>query len=300
MMTRRRFILTAAGLLVPALPSSVSGQGPFVARRLRDVKPPFGAVQINWGHTLARGLNALWLHNEAGGSRLFNLVAGVNNGLVTDAIWRVTRHGIGLFYDGAGSDRTSYGNNPTVLAPSTFSWTSMVSVTGGAIGTGQMLDAGIDSVNERFMRYSVSGGVPGGVFFVDGSTGNSQATTPSLETGLAFVVGTYDDAGDRIARMYLNGVVGTAGSALIGTLQGVSTLFAGATRNNVSVFNGTILFQSVYRRVLSPAEILELYAEPYAFLQPVPAVTYVFLRTPAAAEVPSAVPPLRSLMGVGR
>ena len=295
MMTRRRFILTTAGVLVPALPRVAVAQGPFVAMRPKTTKPPFGSVQINWGHPLARDLRLCVLFNEGAGLPRDLLWHGpaTQSGTMS---WLTNSSGPGVAAGGTTSDFFSFGSLVDLTGIGTLSVTAIATPVGMARGDFVCHWGAAGSRHFNLLQ-----GVTASTFQFFGSTDGSNSTgsnTISFSVGQTYRLTGVADGTD--IRLYQNGVAGTP--VAVGTLYGgaTNTVNVGANDNSGSTTQVTLAY--IHARPLSASECAWLHAEPYAFLSSVPAVTYVFMRTPAAPAEPGGggITPLRSLLGVGQ
>ena len=297
-MTRRRFILTAAGVLVPALPKIAVAQGPFVALRLRNVKSPFGSVQINWGHPLAQGLGFALVFNEGAGAP-YNLVSSHSTTLTgTGLKWNVRSLGLSQTHPTSGS---GHYDTVTWFGTRTNRYSLFLLGQPDAVGTIQsMLDD--DNNTTRIFQFRTSAGNVGQFIFFD-TVPNAYTAggTSAIAVGTNFSLAATLDA-SKVGTLYFNGKSeGTAaGANTIATPTTTVRVFERKVGATPQITTGGLYVANGWpARTLTASDILWLHAEPYAFLQSIPAVTYVFLRTPDAAG-PAAVTPLRSLMGVGQ
>ena len=301
-MTRRRFLLTAAGVLVPALPKVVAAQGPFVAMRLKTTKPPFGTAQINWGHPLAFGLSSCLLLNEGGGLLLNDFVysAGASYARegtpATEFQWLPTVRGIGLVIDGDGTGTLEIeyqGSGVPITANSNFSDFWVADITALAGGNPGLWRSGALNDGDHFHIFQ------GGNNRVWVRWAGSDILLPGA--GTALTTGMHSEgislvSGSRVTE-YIDGVQTQTATHAVATGSRTINALGWQAASTDSVRGRYILFYC-WSRALSSTEFLWLHAEPYAFLQPIPAVTYAFMRTPAAPA--AGVTPLRTLMGVGR
>ena len=297
-MTRRRFILTAAGILIPALPRIVSAQGPFVDFRPRTRKPPFGSVQVNWGHPLAAGLTDYWLLAEGAGQAV-NLVTDVRSTSTAIPPGVVGPGGMSRSFDGGTSNRfldgrvRQYGNGINYSV-----WCRCRATAGDAFQNPLDSDDGA-SLRVFQLRFSNTNQYNFITFNTGGGNSNASGGTLTLNVDTS-LSGT---ANADLATVYQDGIAQHTSSFGAGTLASnndtirIGKYLGGTT---TQPFTGQVYACARWQRVLLAPEMRWLHIEPYAFLQPIPAVTYAFMRTPAAAPAGPGAPPLRTLMGVGR
>ena len=275
-MTRRRFILTAAGVLVPALPKVVAAQGPFVDLRPKTVKPPFGAAQVNWGHPFAQGLRLLELFTagvtgpassthtygrDLIGQRLGILV---ESGVTTQRV--INAQGLALLMDTAAGSSYLHWGDSSLLLP-----TARVTVLYERRKTDTTLRAsshfGVISGSGTNILNAHCPWNDGTVYWDFGGNAGSNrityswASTTQVER-FVFV------AGARGSAIYLDGVSKASQSTGI-TRTAVSNNFA---LNHGSATNGDVqevnLF-AVLDAEWTAAQVREWTTTPYAFLQPV-------------------------------
>lgn len=243
-------------------------------------KPPVG-TQLNWGHPLSQALHRAWIFNEGAGLSCTDLVFG--DKATSQRLNADTHYNNGNaeteFEQGAGGQafnttRTSgFSSNPVTIAagfrigtPNGY-LSSTPSGGGGYIyscrdaGTDVSPSLGYDSSNLIFFASSNS--------LADGAK--------SASTLVANV--NYDAAGT-----YTGGVGGTWQTYLSGLKDGTANSY-----NIAGAFGGTftdspehlgyelsfgtpsdMFFRYVYiwKRTLSPAEILQVKQSPYSLLQP--------------------------------
>ena len=267
---------------MPALPKVVAARGPFVNFRPKTVKPPFGAAQIDWGHPLASNLAFAVILNEGVGTILFDLHGTRPRFQTGTPTWVVGDRGI-MIRNPTSEFRELSAHVPTQYG---FSLHALTRANSGNNGTLRACVAVLDAaLAGQALGWGSTTGIP---------TLRDQGTiVAGTAIGLnvwASLTGNFESSTSR--RIYVNGILNVSNST--STTFGAKDRFA--VGDETSIYD--LLLALCYTRLLSPAEMLWLHTEPYAFLQPVPAVTYAFMRTPAAPA--AGVTPLRTLMGVGR
>lgn len=99
-------------------------------------------------------------------------------------------------------------------------------------------------------------------FEIGATTTNSIAKTTSLTEGVwHHIVCTYDDAGDRMARVYVDGALNVTGTAVVGSLvsQASQILLVGKHTSQANYFKGQLDELNIWNRVLNSSEIASLY-----------------------------------------
>mgnify|MGYP001566109507 CR=1 FL=1 len=301
-MTRRRFLLTASGLLIPAMPKIAVAQGPFVDFRPKTVKPPFGAAQINWGHPLARGLRFFCPINE-GVPHPIDLVQWVR-GTGAASLTVSSQHGGSLAHVATnGYVDFSPANPPSVQI------TGPLTIVAGAEFNENLSNApilcrwGTDEAYLLTVSYLTTNKLLMSVRVAETSI-NAESAGTYADGHPYYWCGVFDGANVRLrgfrkdTGVLVENVTGTATTGPIDNPASGVNLRLGNYNNQTTVgFIGRQFYAAIWARALPLEEMQRIVTEPYAFLQPIPAVTYVFMRTPAAG---AGVTPLRTLMGVGR
>lgn len=265
-------------------------------------KPPFPA-QINWGHPLAANLVSCILANERAGPP-YDLTVGVPGTMGAAAAWGVFSEGIGLNFNGALNSTVTLRGGSTILPSSTVAATLL------AMGT-------ITSTvtDRRALSFSPAGATRMALLAgrtankasaIVRGTGVNPGTLIELVAVTSFSVNrpfTWGVTCQNLdGRLFYDGVQEATSTAVdvANTLQEMDTTAVRISGFDatVNLWSGFIGFVFIWTRALSPAEMLWLAAEPYAFLQPQsPQIRYAFMRNPAAAAAPSLR--LRTLFGIG-
>lgn len=227
-------------------------------------KPRFGhQAQINRAHPLAHGLVGCWLFNERGGLQAKNLVNPYSCALSNGASWTTTRDGDGISFSGGA--RVNIGP-----ATGTLSLSFPISVVAQVQASAAVTYGGV-------LGYSSNS-----VFFITISSGNlylkgyfgsfiyvSSAITNPVNSHIVFCQGTASSKG------YVNGNLLSATTALgkTGTFN-ANYIGTDAAGDN---FNGVINYLYIYNRVLTDGEVLQLYSNPYCFIEKVGHRSYTFI-----------------------
>lgn len=157
-------------------------------------------------------------------------------------------------YDGV-DDRVEFGTlggwNPTTFT---------ISFWMKSTGVGNSLNPRIASRKLLLDYYTTSDKIS---IEMRAATQNSLATTTTLtENVWHHIVCTYDDAGDRQARIYVDGSLNATGSASVGSLLSQSSqillLAKHSTQDNH--FKGLLDELNIWNRVLNGTEIAQLYS----------------------------------------
>jgi hypothetical protein len=242
------------------------------------IKPPYGSVEVDWGHPLAQGLRACWLFNEPGGSFCADMAGRVPMTLVGG-----TRTPYGVYFNGT----SEYGiaANSSVIAaqrPMTiWAWFTRVATSdvnyiighrgAGGASAGWNLGIRIDATNIQ------------GTFYAVADTYASAAPGASIPHLVIWTI----EAGGAYA-YYLDGLpvgTGTIAAPVVAT----NSLVIGArtdASNNVSAYGkGTVGPCGIAWRAYTANDALQLYADPYCFLREVKRRSYGFVGAAAGGEV---------------
>jgi hypothetical protein len=236
------------------------------------IKPSLG-TQIDWGHSLARGLVGCWLFNEGGGLRAFDLTGRGNTGtLLNGATWKAGKSGSSLYLNG---NETIVDTNNKVVA-SLPAITISIWIKPEAAG-GHLVSNHYGCVNWESVLLSVS------VWSVNSS--NSQSTIKSITFSSppigewSHLVAIWTGSGGSLY-VYRNGNLIASGDGSIPSLWNPSAnlTFGGSkttfdcwgsgTGNVGAEFKGFIDEILIYNRALTATEIKWLYQEPFAMFAP--------------------------------
>lgn len=258
-----------------------------------SVKPPMG-VQINWGHPLAQGLTGVFLFNEGGGREPHDLTnlnqtggwAPINVG--HDLVWVPGNTGIAL----QDPDSVANWRSNNFLSAIVSDPISVVALANASLADSNTRDV-IECSGEIRLQVNASNTwawSPNG-----NGTQLSDTSTPLTLGEWAHLVGT--GGSSCRTRLYKNGVLYedlVSSAAPIGTVQlGI----CGSTQR----FQGIVEYIYFYKRELQQSEVIQLYVDPYCFMQPqspqrrywfVPSVSPAVV-TQAAAGMVQAPPVVR-------
>jgi hypothetical protein len=250
------------------------------------IKPPYGSVEVDWGHPLANGLVGYWLLNERAGRGVVNLATlQVGSGTWTNLVWAESSFNSVIRGTGAAAEdfiATGLVLPWTSLRGLTMSCRASISGTGRwnmimACGSGSLLGyLAKNTINK--LECVLSGPA--------GSGYNQRYSIDTLGAGCA-TYGFRWRAGEQVD-VFVNGVNSPGNTA--GDLQ--STLLhcsqfqlMGWFANNSYAVQGEINNASIWSRALSDVEMLQLSADPYCFLREVKKRSYGFVGAGAGGEV---------------
>lgn len=220
---------------------------------------------LQGGHPLNRGLLGAWLFNEAGGGVSFSLPGRVPAAFSAVApAWAAGPRGPCLLFNGSSTTITDSSVTFTLGNPISISfWTkSTASAAGSAFSIGP--------TNPRLQAH-----VPysDNVLYWDyGDAGNGRITTSfaAYVSVWAHVVLVNDGkaSGSAFKAIYINGKLITSGSTNTADTSLLSTLQIGHYGASAVYHNGGLDDFRIFRRVLSPTEILALYNTDYSEFRP--------------------------------
>lgn len=240
------------------------------------MRKPIRGSRLDRTHPLARGLAAGWLLNEGSGPRLTDLCADKH--LVFSAAagespsWSAGARGHCVSFD--GGDYASVVSDHTAL-DITGSLTIVAWVKPKNIAGYSTICAcwGASPTKQYKLMASLNGGVP---YFDISSTGLNDiyrmAAANLSTTAWSQVVGVYN-ANARSLLMYVNGALslGTlTGTVPAAIYSGGYPFTLGTTSQRPAEFAplaGYVDCVLIYSRALGAAEILRLYAEPFAMVR---------------------------------
>lgn len=257
------------------------------------VKPPYGSVEIDWSHSLARGLVACALLNESGGTGYDRVSGQVLIPSSSPPAWKSSVQGAAFNFP---NDATVYSDIPAGwVTPVAYSvWGIGVRAASGVIQN--MLDHDdAASGTTRFWQLRMTNADNGQVIVFD--------TGPNTVTGVTtFLTGPMSLGFSAIAggqiQLALNGKVDATGTAAAG-LQTPNRHVIRIGRfyqSAVQPWNGTIAFAAGWSRALTIAEFNQLHTEPYTFFRPLIRRSYF---VPSGAAVTARNIPSLMLTGVG-
>lgn len=210
-------------------------------------KPPFGA-QLDRTDRAAQNLNGLWILNEGGGTKPFDLAKG-NDG-VTDGAWSGTPWGGGLEFD--GSNVINMGNigyrYPQGASPRTIIvWVNRTSNTNMS-----MFDYGVNTNDKLFLFQIRTGGEC--LINLFGYNFNIASAGTLSELNRWFQVGVTYDGADFIG--YVDGVKQLTHSYVADTGTGRDVRIGPGL---VGQLNGAM----IKSECLSSADMSQLYCNQY-------------------------------------
>lgn len=234
----------------------------------RHLTKPGVGTQIDWSHPLANGLVFAWILNEGSGTAM-NLVSRVVSSLGGAATWTPGSNGPRVNIPQAGGNRVIETASQGI--PNTNSVLSMVAA-------GQLASI-ITSRNTLFGmgRESTALGI-NIQWESDIHVGAYKASsgpilvehTKDIDTAYHVFVYTQDPNASPVSIFYVDGLQAATNNPTPETAV-VDKVLIGENVNEAAVQNwdGTINYALIYNKVLSPAFVSWLFAEPYAFmLQP--------------------------------
>jgi len=255
----------------------------------RRVKPPYGSVEIDWGHPLAQGL-VLYapMNNGAGVPSL--LTPGALTVVGSALAWTGSPVGLGVVGDGASAYSI-----PAPITSYPFTMASWFRVT--ADGAALALLTLADTAGTTNYHYLVARMADGDQLHMRTYNGTAATgTVGKIVLGVDyFGAGVVESAEARWA--YLNGIVG-ATQTTSKTPTSLDTFGVGAVVHSSSTahFVGNIYGSAIWSRALSVADLSWLYADPYCFLRPVIRRSYGFVGAAAGGWKPAwAVRPSRTI-----
>ncbi len=237
---------------------------PVIFPKLWSTKIPVGE-QVNRGHPLANGLTFfLPVSSSSPGltDTLSNLTS-VNSGLA------ITPGANGLEANFPGPDVAfSFPSASQVFLPkkgeiSIAQWQKTDTVTGSAASSFGLDDSDPNRC-QAHCPYSDSQ-----IYWDYGDTSASNRLSvayPTPVTGVYyfFVFTSSVKAGNL--KIYANGKLLASGGTAASTISPTGSYWIG--KGASAAFTGRIAYHAIWNRELTPSEILALYANPYAFMQP--------------------------------
>lgn len=248
-------------------------------------KPQLG-WQINYGHSLARGIVGCWLFNEGAGGLVFDSSLGNNIGTLTNmdpgSDWiSGPDGGSALDFDGS-NDYVNLGNvvDITNNQMAIVAWLQ----SGTQFQTKYIVAKTDGTLAKGYVIYYDNPGGGGGLRFVVGAAGAkiASSTWQFTDTNWHLAVGNYNGA---TAKLYVDNIE-RATVAATANITSASTvaLNIGALSGGSSPFAGRIGLVVIYDRGLSLDEICQLYQDPYGFMTPRDTI-WRFLPAQAVAPV---------------
>lgn len=231
------------------------------------MKPPLGSRRDVY-HSLSRGLVGYWLMNEGAGTRVNDLSGNCNHGTIAGATWVAGPWGPSLYFD-AAADYLNVGDLKNavegVTGLSVCAW-----VKAGLSDNDSSRDivAKYGSGNDTFsLSWASNENI---IFTVKSSSATGSSTyTDGIPVGHPdiwyYIVGVYDGAQVSV---FVNAVAATPGTLTGETLTSTLPVAIGSNSDlNNEFWNGHIDNVAIYNRALTPAEICQLYREPWAGIE---------------------------------
>lgn len=235
-------------------------------------KPPLGAA-VDWSHPLARGLEALWLMNEATGDLVFDVTRhghnGTRNGMVQDD-WSTTPLGPAADFDA----NTKFVEIPTAVrlaVTSELTLFVLVRMNGNpGASWGRILHKanGATSDDYAFVQRADNNRVQ---FRIRTGTMRTIDSPTAMTVGNFYtLVGSWTQTGGgmNLYQIDENGVVVEASGTATGALNdaGENLSLGRHLASTIRNFNGEILVAGIARRKWTLDDALLLATEPYAMI----------------------------------
>lgn len=248
------------------------------------VKPPYGSVEVDWGHPLARGVEFVTLLNEGAGGPLELTQRRIGALLgATPPLWGATGKGIGLIgQTNTAENGIDYGNLPYLanIAAATASWAFLINPKDATeCNLAERGDLTFDAEGWQIGDLSAAGWLALRVSNSASSNTRAAINTPPLGKSSS-VVFVFDgtQTGSNI-KIYLDGVAQSHafdsngdgsgfGDDTTGPRHKVRLMFQDSA--NAKSFTGQMAYAYIWKgRQLQASDALRLHAEPYAFLRPI-------------------------------
>ncbi len=229
----------------------------------RAIKPPYGAVEIDWAHPLTRGLGGYWLFNEAGGLRANDLCGKTPLTLTTPG-WDSRKYGTAL----TGSPKAVNAAPLGVVGGFPTSLLIRFYVTNAAT-TQYLIHANSYAASGQALAIAVNGGM---LYYYQGGVRYSATVTSNTWTTAVFAF-----ASATSVAAYVNGVPVSIDQPLGAFTPGSAKVYIGALDGTSYSMTGAVSEAAIYNRAINADEALRLYADPYCFLRPVIRRSYGFV-----------------------
>lgn len=230
-----------------------------------SIKPSVG-YGVEWGDSITKGLVSYWLFNEGAGNKVYDIVNKANGTLTSMAFPPTATSGwvpTGKFGKAIAFD----GTNDYVLVPDT----PRLRITNTITINMWIKPTAVNAFYTAINKYSGAAGyylyapsdVGGMRFYTNGVFVASNASIITANVWQMVTV-TYDLAN---VKFYVN-AVGQGSAAKTDSMAADTTnLLIGTNDGTVQNFSGGLDNIRIYNRILSQAEILRLYSEPFAGVQ---------------------------------
>jgi hypothetical protein len=230
----------------------------------RSIKPPYGAVEIDWGHPLAQGMVVCCI---AGVGPIVNLA---RSAVANATPWPIV------------SDAYSLTSGRAITVP------SLSAMSLGYYGTygGALEDGTAFFANQANVVNLIASSATNGRFRRNHATSHTSAYTELLQVNVPqCVIGTGGISGADI-NIFVNGrgrtssednTSGTAPVACTTPVFGASSAGGSYAEWSTSALPSLTQWIAVWDRALIQAEALWLTADPYCFLRPIIRRSYAFV-----------------------
>ena len=237
-------------------------------------KPPPG-TQLNRNHPLAAGLVGCWVMNEGNGLYTYDSSGFGNHVFLYNTAdpptptsgWVSGEDGTAIAFD--GNDYIYAGGNSQVLKPEVVSVCVWVKMAGTGENYGRIICKAV-SAGSGYGSYQIftwAGGARKPTFVVQTSSGYTYVDPSSLaalDEGWHQVVGTYDGV---TLRLYWDGVYKGLKVWSGSLVYDNGSLLFGQDAQYLANYTGLLGMASIYNRVLSDGEILQLFLAPYGMFE---------------------------------
>lgn len=238
-------------------------------------QPPFG-VSINRNHPLAKDLVASYLLNEGGGQKAFNTAINGNNiGVLSNgAVFKQTQNGSAVDFNGTNfSGSKIVIGNPWTDQPTSYTvscWFIAPSVTTNKyllnwrnFGNGNLwFQANLNNASK--INFTIGDNT----VVISCSTNNLSAGVWYNWTGVR--------SGNNIYS-YINGVYQSSNSGSVGNITGVQDCVIGAQSFDYNaLWDGQINNVKIWKRALTPSEVMNLYISPNGMYRTVNKINNIF------------------------
>lgn len=239
----------------------------FFTRRRRQLTKPLPGARVDWGHPLARGLVGCWLFNEGGGTRVRNHGSW---GPAYDATSTTTTQGWEQGPAGAASALNRSNRVFDVSSPPQAPKLSIVCRYKTSSGSqGQIMNRD-QAAGQRVWQFRNDPGALRAIFYNSSGGAAGEATSASTINDGKWhqLAATWDLA---TIQCFVDGRANGTAVSYAGpmTAQAAQLRFCGDSSFAGNGDVGSIDYAYVYDRALSPAEIEQLYFDPFCmFMQP--------------------------------
>lgn len=255
---------------IPQSPPSLTAMLTRLTPRKWTMKPPVG-TRVNWGHSLAKDLSWAFMFNEGAGQAPTDLVSGARLSVLDNAASggptvENTPNGSGYLF--SGTYPSSFvspligGKYDNQYVCSISMWAKVDALQ---TGSNQALFSRSLSIHQLYNAHNFQVWIPtSGVY--------SSAVSPDIVAGVWYHIVAVFNGLTGAPRIYINGV-----DATISNQVGSGTADNSATQATIGTYDGGATAKHIreiahWNRALSPAEINQLYVDPYCFMQSAPRI----------------------------